>query len=213
MAPFKYEVLQKPWFVLKEDFWVDFTLREVYQKYAGLDRMVELTGIHPDKKLYVIAPKGFVTDLASIPKPLQPFLKPNGLWGPAAAIHDLLYQKKPTTAHYALTDAGNLSRSCDKHFADLMFLYIMRRVGVCDTIRNDFYLAVTNFGWDAYHDDNSWVKYPSPNDLVIYNCRNYEFFREHIEPAVPKGDRWSVTEKCYGDVAYNNVKRHFLTIK
>lgn len=38
----------------------------------------------------VVVPAGFKTDLASIPFPLNRFLKRNGPWGRAAVIHDYL---------------------------------------------------------------------------------------------------------------------------
>jgi hypothetical protein len=40
----------------------------------------------------VCVPVGFVTDFASIPRVLWPFLPPTGPYGKAAVIHDLLYR-------------------------------------------------------------------------------------------------------------------------
>jgi hypothetical protein len=39
----------------------------------------------------IIVPRGFVTDLASIPRPLWSWLPPDGPWAKAAVIHDFLY--------------------------------------------------------------------------------------------------------------------------
>jgi hypothetical protein len=45
------------------------------------------------KGIYTV-PKGFVYDLASIPRIFWPVLAPFGRWLPATTIHDYLYQSK-----------------------------------------------------------------------------------------------------------------------
>ena len=39
----------------------------------------------------IVVPRGFVTDLASIPRPFWSWLPPDGPWAKAAVIHDFLY--------------------------------------------------------------------------------------------------------------------------
>lgn len=46
----------------------------------------------PGRETDFIIPKGFETDLASIPRPLQVFFKPYGTYAEAAILHDLLWQ-------------------------------------------------------------------------------------------------------------------------
>jgi hypothetical protein len=46
----------------------------------------------PDGTTVIHVPIGFLTDFASIPKPLQGILSPTGWYGKAAVLHDDLYQ-------------------------------------------------------------------------------------------------------------------------
>lgn len=45
-----------------------------------------------DSDEVIVLPVGFVTDLASIPRPLWSLYPPAGPWAPAAIVHDWLYQ-------------------------------------------------------------------------------------------------------------------------
>jgi hypothetical protein len=63
--------------------------------------------------MIVIVPRGFVTDYASIPKPLRLLLPTNGAYGNAAVIHDYLYWRQDCTRSQsdnimaiAMKDAG-----------------------------------------------------------------------------------------------------------
>ena len=49
----------------------------------------------------VTVPKGFITDLASIPPPLFPLLRPDGDYAQAAIVHDYLYWFQTTSKDYA----------------------------------------------------------------------------------------------------------------
>ena len=49
----------------------------------------------------VTAPKGFVTDLASIPRVFWSALRPDGLYAYAAILHDYLYWTQSTTKDVA----------------------------------------------------------------------------------------------------------------
>jgi Protein of unknown function (DUF1353) len=51
----------------------------------------ELTYEAGDAHDQITVPKGFVTDLASIPRPLWSVYPPDGPWVKAAVIHDFLY--------------------------------------------------------------------------------------------------------------------------
>ncbi|MGK7530130.1 hypothetical protein, partial [Salmonella enterica] len=62
MEALKYKLLEKPWFILTDDFHFEFTLRSLYREDTGMDAMVALSGVHPDTPLWVTVPKGFVTD-------------------------------------------------------------------------------------------------------------------------------------------------------
>jgi len=211
----KYKVLGNPWFVLTEDYFLPFTLRVLYSGHPELDKMVHLTGVHPDTLMYIVAPRGFVTDLASIPDALRPILHPDGPWALAACMHDLLYQRKASTVPYPDTPAGNLSRTTDKTFADLMFLRIMEASNVDKFIRESFYKAVKEFGWPSYADDNLSLVYQTPVKETLQYNRNYLFFREAGEerlPAIPDGERVELVHGTPVNLGYQNIKRPFIAL-
>lgn len=88
-----------------------------------------------DQKWHV--PEGFITDFASIPKVFHAIFSPwNMKHGPAAILHDYLYQYKPVT----------------RKTADDIFLEAMRLYGVGWLKRHIFYSAVRGFGGPVYDD-------------------------------------------------------------
>lgn len=85
----------------------------------GADWMLQSPLIHEIRKnspYVVIVPRGFVTDFASIPKPLQVLrglLPTTDRYGTAALVHDYLYWRQDCTREesdnimaMAMTDAG-----------------------------------------------------------------------------------------------------------
>ncbi len=84
-----------------------------------------------------IVPKGFETDLASIPSILSPLFPKVGDNLPAAILHDFLYSAK---SPYGLTRKN----------ADLEFLKAMGQFGVKAWRRWLMYCAVRTFGWMFY---------------------------------------------------------------
>lgn len=72
-------------------------------------------------------PVGYVTDLASIPWPLNIFFKPDGEWAKAAVIHDFLY-----------TDYPDISTVV----ADAVFLEAMIVSGVNRVLAHAFFIFV-----------------------------------------------------------------------
>jgi hypothetical protein len=85
----------------------------------------------------MVIPRGFVFDLASIPKQLWWAIGPHQLSVEAALVHDWLY------AH-----AGHLPGGVvyTRHEADLLFLEMMRGFGIRKTRRLAAYHAVRIFG-------------------------------------------------------------------
>jgi len=213
MSPldFTYRRLEGKWFILTQDFHYPFTLRTLYRNTPELDKMVALAGVHPDEMFYITVPKGFVTDLASIPEVLQNVMHPDGPWSQAACLHDLLYQKRSSDAVYPDTPSGRLSRSHDKYFADLMFLRVMEATGVSEVVARSFYDAVHLFGQSSYVDDNSDCHYTQFSENTVEYARNYLFFRQALEPAVPIDERHALESGIASNVKYRNIKRAFLT--
>lgn len=75
-------------------------------------------------------PKGFQTDLASIPAPWRWIWPPHGHYTEAAVVHDWLYTENQVT----------------KYLADFAFLMLMREYGVKEWKCKMFYWAVRKFG-------------------------------------------------------------------
>ncbi len=91
-------------------------------------------GKYPSDEI-ILAPEGFVTDFASVPKVFWRILPPNGKYGKAAVIHDYCY----STACY-----GRIK-------SDLIFLEGMKVLKVKRWKRNSMYTAVVLFGWWAWY--------------------------------------------------------------
>lgn len=83
----------------------------------------------------ITVPKGFVTDFASIPRPLWSIVgEPSGPWAPAAVVHDFCYRTK------------FLSRV----EADQLFRDACIELGVRRTKAWVMWLALRSAGWKAY---------------------------------------------------------------
>lgn len=89
-------------------------------------------------KVSFTIPKGFITDLASVPKIVWNLYPPFGLYTGAAVAHDYIYR----TAQMRMTRAE----------ADLVFLEVMQQAQVRDTKAQLMYLAVRAFGASSYKD-------------------------------------------------------------
>jgi len=91
---------------------------------------------------YVITvPRGFITDLASIPWPCNMFIPVSGLYNQAAVLHDYLYA----------------TQQVKRNKADGIFRESMMVLGVPFFKSNLMYAAVRLFGWMPY---NYHKKYP-----------------------------------------------------
>lgn len=86
-------------------------------------------------KVVLTVPKGFVTDFASVPRPLWSIFPPMGKYSLAAIFHDYLYA------------CGLLSRKG----ADKLFLVLMKHLGVPYWKRQSMYWGVRLGGWVAWN--------------------------------------------------------------
>ncbi len=82
----------------------------------------------------VTVPAGFITDLASVPRPLWSLFPPHGEYAKAAILHDYLYQFQIGT----------------RASADKAFLSAMESLGVPAWKRWSLYAAVRVFGGAAW---------------------------------------------------------------
>jgi hypothetical protein len=88
----------------------------------------------------VTAPEGFITDLASIPRPFWNLLPPFGKYTEAAVIHDWLYR----------------THLFSRAMCDALFLEMMNALRTDWHTRTIIYLAVRLFGGFAWRDERRW---------------------------------------------------------
>jgi len=86
--------------------------------------------------LRLTVPKGFVTDLASVPFLLWMIFPPHGPWAPAAVAHDYLYSR--------------FCEGCSRFLADAIFRDLMHTLRVWIPARIPIYYAVRLGGWPSY---------------------------------------------------------------
>ena len=100
--------------------------RQLWQLTRSLRFTLSVNG----GSIRVSVPEGFVTDFASVPRPLWPVFPPQGQWCEAAVVHDYLYS----------------SRTCSRFLADALFRESMHQLGVPLWRRVVMYYAVRLFG-------------------------------------------------------------------
>jgi hypothetical protein len=109
-------------------------------------------------------PKGFVTDLASIPQAFWTLLPPDGPWVKAAVVHDYLYYTQGSGVWKC--HARSITRAADytRAEADWILRDAMEDRGVAPLPRNIIYLAVRlggQHGWDARNHSRSCPPQPT----------------------------------------------------
>lgn len=84
-------------------------------------------------RIYIV-PQGFVTDFASVPRPIWWLFPPWAKYGNAAVVHDYYYWVQ----------------SISRGKADAVILEGMKDMGVCWITRKLIYCALRRFGWIAW---------------------------------------------------------------
>lgn len=98
----------------------------------------------------ITVPKGFVTDLASIPRWAWNILPPDGPWAKAAVIHDFLYYTHGTGVWDRHPSTLTRSQPYTRAEADWILRDAMRDRCVGVTSRNIIYMAVRAGGGGAW---------------------------------------------------------------
>lgn len=106
----------------------------------------------PDGLEYVRVPAGFVTDFASIPRPLWALMPPHGLYDKAAVVHDWLYGRRRICGETP-TNAVSYVRYVERAEADRILLEAMTVLGVGWMTKTLIYRGVRAGGWWAWSDD------------------------------------------------------------
>lgn len=84
-----------------------------------------------------VVPKGFVTDFASIPRPLWAVLPKWARYGNAAVVHDFIYWMQYR----------------DRKAADLAMVEAMKDLGVGNLTRRMIYFSLRLLGWRAWNEN------------------------------------------------------------
>lgn len=214
-----YERLNDDYVVLKEDLVFCFTLRQLYGcRKKKLKEMCRLSRLDPDKVISIVAPKGYVTDLASIPKKpkfLRKIIKPDGPWEDAAVLHDVLYGiVKAWIEVNDFTDPlYQLMLYFTRFSSDRLFYIAMRATGINVLIAGIFFMAVRIGGSKFWNEppcfplDYGNIKYI--NGGIIRN--NYNPFKLSHESGIDIGNIIDDTRDAqYHMVRLINMKRPLL---
>lgn len=110
---------------LGKDYW---SVQEGFSFYIG----------KKEDNRWVHVPAGFLTDGASVPRPLWAIIPPWGPWGQAAIVHDYLCE------YLSITVDGR-PVSITRQYADLLFLEMLIVLGVPELKRKMLYSAVAAY--------------------------------------------------------------------
>lgn len=97
------------------------------------------------KDEWLIVPKGFITDFASIPRVFWNIYPPTGIYMPAALLHDF---------HYACELKSPLPYAKDmdtRYWCDCLFYDVMKDCGCNWFTRTVMYRAVRDWGWIVWN--------------------------------------------------------------
>lgn len=110
-----------------------FELMDDGYTFMLLENFEYHVGEYPSEEIIKV-PKGFITDLASVPRIFWNICPPQGQYAKAAIVHDYLY----------------VIAFRDKAYADNVFLEAMKVLGVPLWRRKLMHLAVKYFGKGNY---------------------------------------------------------------
>lgn len=117
---YRFETIDDTYYYLEDD------------ERSSDKELVGLLGYDKSLGKYIITiPKGFTTDLASVPRIFWSVYPPFGRYTSPAVLHDYLY---------SLVDSG--LGSMTYKYADKLFLRSMREIGVSRITRNILYYSV-----------------------------------------------------------------------
>jgi hypothetical protein len=99
----------------------------------------------------VLVPVGFITDFASVPRPLWWRFPPTGRYTQAAVLHDYLYQFPRLDILSTHQDSVSGHVSIDRETCDVIFEEAMETLGVNSWDRLLMFLGVRLGGWKPWN--------------------------------------------------------------
>lgn len=117
----------------------------------------------------ITIPAGFVTDYASIPRPLWSLYSPHDQYSRAAIVHDYLYW----------------AQLCTREQSDNLFLIAMKESKVPETTRNAVYLGVRGRGSSSWDDNGNERRANKPRVVPIKEKSfppnwSWEMYRDYL---------------------------------
>ena len=106
----------------------------------------------------ITVPRGFVTDLASIPRFVWTLLPPDGPWVKGAVIHDFLYATRGTSQWKRQPPGNTRAQPYTRAEADWILRDALKNRGVDLLRRNVIWLAVRFGGGRGWGKDDSRQK-------------------------------------------------------
>lgn len=122
-------------------------------------------------------PKGFVTDLASVPALAQAIRSRVGTYSRAAILHDYLYW----------------SGRCTRDQADVIFYHAMKTSGSTDVVAGQVYFAVSKFGKPAYATNRierqaGMMRILTPEQYDLADVNGWLTLRKTLPTVTPAAD-------------------------
>lgn len=137
---------------LTEDFRVNVAYQDDVTKYVDSEgdqkKGVYRLGTRP---VVIDVPKGFVTDLASVPRVIWNLFPPFGKYTEAAIVHDALYRGQAKFYDCVVASpAPFVVEAYTRKDSDEIFLAAMEALGVSAVTRYILYAAVRTFGGSSF---------------------------------------------------------------
>lgn len=201
----KLTSVNEQWHLLREDLHFKTSIGQIHAVSRPYARdAAQKMGCHPDDDLFITVPKGFLTDLASIPKMLQKALPPDGEYAPAAVVHDYLYQLLVGNSD---TLSGRFQQALGRFGADRVFLLAMRECGCSESLSTMFFSSVQAAGGQYYQ---------KPTDAPVLNEGNvfkvpydYVGIRKSLAPSIPEHHYTAPATGDKTSLKYTNCLRPF----
>lgn len=195
---------QEGWYVLTEDLHYTTRIADIHSISASYARdLARKSGLAVDQDIVITVPKGFLTDLASVPKLFHGIAPPDGPWEAASVIHDFLYQLRHRDI--SMIDSNCAYSVFESHLnrfiSDKIFHLAMLDSGVGRVTASAFFNAVRAGG-------SRFFRKPTDAPIlagdVFHMAEPYAVVREVVSPAIPKDHYYSVTGKMVNIKYYNH---------
>ncbi len=139
------------------------SLRSGRSLWALQRSLIYRTG--PERDAVITVPAGFVTDLASIPRPIWSFFPPDGPWVKGAIIHDFLYYTQGTGEWYG-RDGIDRPEPYTRAESDWILNEAMLDLQIGAWARFVIYTAVRLGGWIGWARKHDKPR-PHPNPSTL----------------------------------------------